>query len=160
MKVPDPEGVPRSDVSIGPVGAGQQVTEYLEARHRCPHGGQSRGKKGSHTVTLQTLLGHLKIDSSRWSHCPCQPDQEKTFSPVAEWLSDRSLDRLYWEIKWGSQISFALAAELLKDRLPVAETGNVASIRHHLHRVAERAEAALGNEPVSFMPRGSPQNRP
>ena len=48
------------------------------------------------------------------------------------------------------RIWFALAAELLKDTLPVAETGNAASLRHPLHRVAERAAAALGNEPGSF----------
>ena len=130
----------------------RQVTEYLEARRCCPHCGQSRGKKGSHTVTLQTLFGNFKIDSPRWSHCSCQPNQEKTFSPVVELLAERvSPERLYLETKWGSLISFELAAELLKDTLPVAETVNAASVRNHLHRVAERAEATLGNEQVSFI---------
>jgi hypothetical protein len=83
----------------------QQVTEYLEARRGCPHGGQSRGKKGSPTVSLQTLFGDFKIDSPRWSPCPCQPDPEKTLSPVAEWLSERvSPERLYGKTKWGSRI--------------------------------------------------------
>ena len=130
----------------------QQVAEYLEARRRCPRCGQSRGHKGSHTVTLQTLFGNLEIDSPRWNHCPCQPNQEKTFSPVAELLPERvSPERLYLETKWGSLISFELAAELLKDTLPVAETVNAASIRNHIHRVAERVEAALGKEQVSFI---------
>jgi hypothetical protein len=35
--------------------------------------------------------------------------------------------------------------------LPVAETVNAAGVRNHLHRVAERAEAALGDERVSFI---------
>jgi len=95
----------------------QQVTEYLEARRGCPHGGQSRGKKESPTVSLQTLFGDLKIDSPQWSFCPCQPDPEKTFSLVAEWLSERvSPERLYWETKWGSLIWLELAAQLLKTR--------------------------------------------
>ena len=51
----------------------------------------------------------------------------------------------------GSLISFELAADLLKDTLPIAETLNAASVRNHLHRVAERAEAALGDERVSFI---------
>jgi hypothetical protein len=55
------------------------------------------------------------------------------------------------ETKWGSLISFELAADLLKDTLPIAETLNAASVRNHLHRVAERAEAALGDERVSFI---------
>ena len=50
---------------------------------------------------------------------------------MAEWLSERvSPERLYSEIKWGSWIWFALAAELLKDTLPVAETGNAATLPH------------------------------
>ena len=57
-----------------------------------------------------------------------------------------SPERLYLETKWASLISFELAAHLLKDALPVAETVNAASVRNHLHRVAERAEAALAND--------------
>jgi hypothetical protein len=55
------------------------------------------------------------------------------------------------ETKWGSLISCELAAHLLKDTRPVAETVNAASVRNHLDRVAERAEAALGDERVSFI---------
>lgn len=61
-----------------------------------------------------------------------------------------SPERLYLETKWASLISFELAAHLLKDTLPVAETVNAASVRNHLHRVGERAEAALCDEKVSF----------
>ena len=52
---------------------------------------------------------------------------------------------------WSSLISFELTAGLLKDTLPVAETVNAASIRNHVHGVAQRAEAALENEQVSFI---------
>jgi hypothetical protein len=62
-----------------------------------------------------------------------------------------SPERLYLEAKWSSLISFELAAELLKDTLPVAETANACSVRNHLHRVAKRMEAALGDEQVSFV---------
>ena len=130
----------------------QQIAEYLDAQRSCPHCGKPRGQKGSHSVTLQTLFGNVEIDSPRWSHCPCQPNPAKSFSPVAELLPERvSPERLYLEIKWGSLISFELAADLLKDTLPVAETVNAASVRNHLHGVAERAEAALGSEQVSFI---------
>lgn len=130
----------------------QQITEYLEAHRDCPLCGKARGQRGSHTVTLQTLFGNLKIDSPRWSHCGCQPHEAKTFSPVAELLSERvSPERLYLETKWASLISFELTASLLKDTLPVAETVNAASIRNHLQGMAERVEAALGKEQVSFI---------
>jgi hypothetical protein len=129
-----------------------QIAEYLEGRRKCPHCDAARAPKGSHTMSLQTLFGNLVIDSPRWSHCPCQPHEEKTFSPLAELFTEHvSPERLYLEAKWSSLISFELAAELLKDTLPVAETANACSVRNHLHRVAKRMEAALGDEQVSFV---------
>jgi hypothetical protein len=122
----------------------QQIAEYLEARRGCPHCGESRHQKGSHTVSLQTLFGNLKINSPRWNHCSCQPTPAQTFSPLTELLGERvSPERLYLEVKWSSLISFKMAALLLKDALPVAETVNAASVRNHLHGAARRMEAAL-----------------
>ena len=81
---------------------------------------------------------------------PAKASQD--FSPLLRLLDEHvSPERLYLETKWASLISFELAAHLLKDTLPVAETVNAAGVRNHLHRVAERAEAALGDEKVSFI---------
>ncbi len=55
------------------------------------------------------------------------------------------------EVKWSSLISFGLATEMLKDALPVVETINASSVRNHLHQVAQRVEAALGDERMSFV---------
>jgi hypothetical protein len=135
-----------------------QTAEYLEDRRKCPHCGDARARKGSHTVNLQTLFGNLAIDSPRWGQCPCQPHEEKTFSPLADLFSEHvAPERLYLEAKWSSLISFELATELLKDTLPMAETINASSVRNHLHRVAKRMEAALGDEQVSFV-EGCPRN--
>jgi len=130
----------------------RQTAEYLEGRRKCPHCGRGRAQKGTHTVNLQTLFGNLAIDSPRWTQCPCQPNATKTFSPLSDLLSEHvSPERLYLEVKWSSLISFELAAELLKDTLPVVETINASSLRNHLHRVAARADAALGDEQMSFV---------
>jgi hypothetical protein len=117
----------------------QQVEEYLETQRSCPHCGRVRGVKGSHTVMFQTLFGDLELCSPRWNHCGCRANPAKTFSPLLGLLDDHvSPERLYLETKWASLISFELAAQLLKDTLPVAETVNAAGVRNHLHRVAER----------------------
>jgi hypothetical protein len=130
----------------------QQVADYLETQRPCPGCGRIRGLKGSHEVTFQTLFGNLELRSPWWNHCECQPNPAKTFSPLSELLPEHvSPERLYLEAKWASLISFDLAAHLLKDALPVAETVNAASVRNHLHRVAERAKAALGEEQGSFV---------
>jgi hypothetical protein len=130
----------------------QQVADYLETQRPCPRCGRIRGLNGSHPMTFQTLFGNLELRSPRWNHCGCQPNPAKTFSPLCELLDEHvSPERLYLEAKWASLISFELAAHLLKDALPVAETVNAAGVRNHLHRVAERAEAALGEERGSFI---------
>ena len=56
---------------------------------------------------------------------------------------------LYLETKWASLVSFGV--DLLKDVLPVGTTLNAATVRNHLHRVAARAEAELGDEQFSFI---------
>jgi hypothetical protein len=79
----------------------QQVEEYLETQRSCPHCGKTRGQKGSHTLTFQTLFGNLKLRSPRWNHCECQPHHVKTFSPLLGLLNERvSPERLYLETKW------------------------------------------------------------
>lgn len=133
----------------------RQVTDYLETQRACPRCGQIRGLNGSHPVRFQTLFGNLELRSPRWNHCGCQPNPAKTFSPLSDLLPEHaSPERLYLEAKRASLISFDLAAHLLKDALPVAETVNAASLRNHLDRVAERTEAALGEERGSFVEGG------
>jgi hypothetical protein len=47
-----------------------QTAAYLEGHRNCPHCGETRSRKGTHTVSLQTLFGNLAIDSPRLSCCP------------------------------------------------------------------------------------------
>ena len=57
-----------------------------------------------------------------------------------------SLTLLYLETRWASLVSYDLTAGLLKDVLPVDTRTNAATIRNHLHKVALRQEAELGDE--------------
>jgi hypothetical protein len=73
-----------------------------------------------------------------WNHCGCRANPAKTFSPLLGLLDDHvSPERLYLETKWASLISFELAAHLVKDTLPVAETVNAAGVRNHLAKNAQ-----------------------
>jgi hypothetical protein len=129
-----------------------QTGEYLECQRKCRYCGRAHAPKGNHKLNLQTVFGNISVDSPRWSYCPCQPRETKSFSPLSELLTEHvTPERLYLEAKWSSLISFELATELLKDTLPVAETINASSVRNHLHRVAQRVESALGDEQVSFV---------
>jgi hypothetical protein len=94
----------------------------------------------------------MKLKSPRWKHCGCNPHGAKTFSPLAELLTEHvSPERLYLETKWGSLIAFEPAASLLEDTLPIVETVSANTVRNHLHHVAQRAEDELGEERSSFI---------
>lgn len=116
---------------------GEQIAEYLDGQQRCTRCGEVRTLKGTHDLTFQTLFGNLQLKSPRWKHCGCNPRETKSFSPLAELLTEHvSPERLYLETKWGSLIAFEPAANLLRDTLPIAETVSANAVRNHLHRVA------------------------
>lgn len=60
-------------------------------------------------------------------------------------------ERLYLEARWASLVPYAAAAGLLADVLPIASGANATTLRQHVLRVADRAEAELGEERVSFV---------
>src|SRR5262249_54832397 len=130
----------------------QQAAEYLRTQSHCPHCGKRRYRKGEHTVTLRTLFGKLHLHSPRLYHCQCQPHPTRTFSPLAERLPERSTpELLYLETKWASLMSYGITTKLLEEVLPIGEHVNAETVRHHLHAVAERTEAELGDEQVFFI---------
>ena len=130
----------------------EQLERYMEAHRSCPDCGKVLSNKGEHQVTFHTLFGNLKVQSPRLFHCPCQPHETKTFSPLAELLTEHTApERLYLETKWGSLISFEMTARLLAEILPLQGQVNAVSVRNHLQRIAARAESELGEEQVSFI---------
>jgi uncharacterized protein with PIN domain len=46
----------------------QQVEEYLETQYSCPHCGKTRGQKGSHTLTFQTLFSCVRQVQQKGDH--------------------------------------------------------------------------------------------
>jgi hypothetical protein len=130
----------------------EQLTAYLAVRQRCSQCTQAFRHKDQHPVVFRTLFGNLEVSSPRWFHCACQPHATRTFSPLADLLTEHcSPERLYLETKWASVVSFDLAAQLLEDVLPANTHVRATSVRHHLQRVAKRAEAGLGGEQISFI---------
>jgi hypothetical protein len=87
------------------------------------------------------------VPNPRWHRYSCRTDGPKTFRPTAAWLKGRtSPELLYLETKWSSLIPFEKVADSLKEVLPVGESTNHETIREHLQAIAERMEAALGEE--------------
>jgi hypothetical protein len=103
----------------------KQVHESLKRQRCCPDCGKLRQCKGHHDVTFRTLFGNVALKSPRLHHCPCQPHEEKTFSPLQGLLPEHvSPELLYLEVKWGSLLAYAPGCDLLHDVLPVNERLN------------------------------------
>ncbi len=130
----------------------QQAAEYLHMQSHCPPCGNKRYHKGEHTVTVHTLFGKLRLKSPRLYHCPCQPHLTRTFSPLAELLPERNTPELsYLEAKWASLRSYGMTTKLLHEVVPIGKRVNAETVRNHLHAVAERTQAELGDEQVFFI---------
>ena len=124
------------------------------ARHRCCEAcGTRRRCKGSYPILFRTLYGNVQLASPRLHRCACRDGQgPATLSPLRDLIPVHvAPERLYLEARWASLVPYAAAAGLLADVLPVASGANATTLRHHVMRVAERAEGELGKEQSSFI---------
>jgi hypothetical protein len=132
--------------------AAQQVEEYVAAQRCCPSCARQRLQKGLHEIVYRTLFGRLRMESPRLYECRCHVSARKSFSPLAELLTDRTAPELaYLEAKWAALIPFHATSELMAEVLPLGQTLATSSIRRKLHQVAERIESKLGDERLVFL---------
>ncbi|MBV8613487.1 MAG: ISKra4 family transposase, partial [Acetobacteraceae bacterium] len=132
----------------------QAQTGSWTARHRCCEAcGARRRSKGNYPVVFRTLYGDVHLASLRLHRCSCRRDERPaTVSPLQDLLSSHvAPERLYLEARWSSLVPYAAAAGLLADVLPIASGANATTLRQHALRVAERAEAELGEERPCFI---------
>lgn len=129
-----------------------QVAAYLAQQRTCPHCGRLRPLKDSGTAPLRTLFGRVDVSNPRWQHCPCQPQQEHSFRPLATLLPERSSPELrYLETSWAADASYESAAKHLHDAFPLDQRHSAVTVRNHTLQAARRAEEALDPEQVMFM---------
>src|SRR5262245_19604757 len=63
----------------------------------------------------------------------------------------KRLTPLVMEAKWSSLVSYGLSLEALQDFLPLDLSLDVKTVRYDTFKVAQRLEAELGEEQVSFI---------
>jgi len=126
----------------------QQAKQYTEAHRCCPHCGKKRRIKGYYDIQYRTLFGIVLIPNTRLHRCQCEGIKSKTFGALNGWLSDHnSPELLYIETKWASLMSYGMTVDLLKDVLPVSDSLDAETVRHHLHTSAARQDAMLKDQP-------------
>ncbi|MBB4200140.1 hypothetical protein GGD83_003967 [Rhodoblastus sphagnicola] len=134
-----------------------QTKSWIEAQRCCEVCSRRRRSKGSYPIVFHTLFGDVKLASPRFHRCVCRKGNGRaTVSPLMELIPYHvAPERLYLETRWASLVPYAAAAELLGDVLPVETGVNATTLRQHVLRVAERAEAELPKDRRTFMD-GSP----
>ena len=132
---------------------GAQAASWAERHRCCETCGAGRHSKGSYPVIFMTLYGDVQLASPRLHRCPCLgSDGPASVSPLRTLIPDYvAPERLYLEARWSSLVPYAAAAGLLADVLPIISGANATTLREHTLRVAERAEAELGEERSCFI---------
>ena len=124
-----------------------QIEEYIRQNECCAICNKKMRSKGHHTIKYRTLFGNINVKSPRFYNCKDCHNGKATFSPLKNLIQDHNSPELkYLETKWASLISFGMSVKLLKNVLPIDSKFNTVTLRNHLHDVAERDEANLGEE--------------
>ncbi len=139
------EGVQRAMVE-------EQVTEYMAEQSICSQCQKKRLHKGAHTILYRSLFGKLKLHSPRLFRCRCEPHLSRTFSPLAQLLTERTAPELFYlEAKFAALVSYGVTAKLLEEVLPIGHQINAATTRNHTLKIGDRLESELGDEQVFFI---------
>jgi hypothetical protein len=129
-----------------------QVNGWLANHCHCKVTGRKLRCKGSYPITFRTLFSDVQLKSPRF-YAPKERETNgpATISPLTQLLPDHiAPERLYLETRWASLVSYAAAADLLADVLPVEGGVNATTVRQHVLRAAERIEADLAEQRASF----------
>ena len=126
----------------------QQARQYTLSHRSCPHCNSKRKIKGTYDIQYRTLFGIVPIPNVRLYHCHCEKAKSKTFGVLNDCISDHnSPELLYIEAKWASLMSYGMTTDLLKDVLPVSNSLDAETVRHHLHKTAARQDKQLKDQP-------------
>jgi hypothetical protein len=123
-----------------------QIAVHEQDARCCPGCGSARGMKGHRPLTCRTVFGTVHAKAVRLRRCACGNDpaaaNRGSFSPLADLLPERTTpELLYLETRWGSLVSYGLAARMLGDVLPLGKPVAPERVRRHLQAVASRDEA-------------------
>jgi hypothetical protein len=128
----------------------QQVEAYIAQQQHCGDCGRQHRRKGRKSIMMRTVFGKLQLDSPRFYRCSCQQNQNRSYSPLAQKLPERTTPELkYLQTKWASLMSYGLTTDILEEVLPIQ--ANTKTIRRQVHQVAQKMEAELGDEQPSFV---------
>jgi hypothetical protein len=74
--------------------AERQVADFVTQAQRWPRCGRDRAGNGHHRLVFRTPFGKPKLDSPQRYRCPCEAQESKGVSPLAERIPERTSPEL------------------------------------------------------------------
>jgi hypothetical protein len=94
----------------------------------------------------------VELDSPQWYCCPCEAQTQKTFSPLAELLPERTSPELvYLETKFAALVSYGLSVQLLHEILPLGQGLSTTTVRRRVRQTAERLDSERSSPPADLL---------
>ena len=131
----------------------QQAAAFLATRMHCQACGAPLSHQGAPRPHLPDALWDDHADQSTALPLPVHVlTRRPRAARLTALLSEHTApELLFMETKWASLVSYGLTVQALKDFLPVDETLSVSTVRTNALAVAQRCEAELGDEQMSFI---------
>jgi hypothetical protein len=108
---------------------------YLAQQASCRQYHTPHHRKGPRPIVYRTLCRARGLPNDRLFHYLCQPHPRRTFSPLADILSEcTAAEGLYLEARFAFLLSYVLTIKFLEKVLPL-DGFNMTSVRNHLQAV-------------------------
>ena len=125
----------------------QQIERYLETRSQCRIAVPRSRPRTIRTARSAPCLARSSCPVHAWCTAPAGGERPLSFRPLSALLTASvAPELLFIESKWASLASYGLTVKALKDFLPLDAALAINTVRHDTLKVAERLEAALGEE--------------
>ena len=110
----------------------------------CERCGIRLGRKGYHDRQICTVFGRVVVRSARLRHCQCQGKKPgASFSPLLGLVPAAVTPELeYLQVKWAAHLSYAAAASMLAEVLPIADAISVSSVKRRVRAVGSALDAS------------------
>ena len=115
--------------------------------------------KGYHDRQIRTVFGRVVVRSPRLRHCQCLGKKSgASFSPLIGLVPAAVTPELeYLQVKWAAHLSYATAASMLAEVLPIADAISVSGLKRRVRVVGSALDAsALAGGAADFGPASQP----
>ena len=124
----------------------QQCQSIASAHAQCERCDARQRLKGWHRRKIRTVFGAVNVQSPRVRYCRCAGKAAgASFSPLIKLVPTCVTPELeYLQVKWAAHLSYAAAAKLLSEILPITDAISVSGAKRRVRAVGAALEQSVG----------------